>query len=317
MMGQTVTLKQFIESKHIDHVSFAKVFEQACSRIDDALESKTPKVSWFIGPSRAGKSHMIKRLMLRYPEQIINGRRNVPVLAFKVLSSTSTKSLPESVLQALKVPHQTSSVSAKSLVRKMFTQLKLADTRVLMSDESHHVVEPGSRVIPYSAADWFKDNDDDADGFVLSQILFGIPRLQKLLDASNQLRMRSYKPIVWMPYNPANEEDLKAFAAMVNTYMKLFVEQGWSFTIPLNVVVPNCYLHAAGLGGKLRDFMVELAGQVQRKEQRTIGMEDFRAVASALESAGHPNYPAFEKELVTPIELNQAYQHVLVVNEMN
>jgi hypothetical protein len=315
-MEHAVKLKEIIENLHLDHRKFNEASDLVCNRIEDGLETHTPKVSWFVAPSRWGKSHLIKRIRLRYPEQIVNGRRIVQVLPFKVLPSTSEKSLPESVLKALKVPYQATNVSATTLITKAQINLEMAQARVLVGDEAHHVVEAGSKVIPYDAADWFKNNDSDDRSLVLSQILLGMPRLKKLMDANIQLRMRSYAIATWMPYDPKLDADLKEFVAMVNTYMRAFIAQGWSFSVPLNVIGPNCYLHAAGLGGKLRDFMVELAGQVQRRGPCAIGMEDFRAVASSLESAGHPNYPAFAKELVTPVELNQAYHHVLVSNEL-
>lgn len=315
-MMHAVKLKQLIEDKHVDHRKFTEMYKLMCARIDDALVTGTPKVSWFTGPSRAGKTHLIKRVRLLHPESTVNGRRIVQVLPFKVLPSTSPKSLPESILKALKVHYQATNVSANTLVTKAHNCLELAQTRVLIGDEAHHVVEAGSKVLPYDAADWFKNNDSDDKALVLSQILIGIPRLKKLLEASIQLRMRSYAMTVWTPYDPSVPADLVEFVALVNTYLHIFKAQGWSFSIPLNVIGPNCFLHAAGLGGAVRDFMVELAGQVQRRGPSNIGMEDFRAVAKTLVSAGHPNYPAFAKEAVTPVELQQAYHHVLVDNEM-
>lgn len=312
-MTKTASLKQVIEQGHFEHPSFKAVFDLLCSRIDLARVGGEPKVSWVVGPSRVGKSHLIAALTRKYPDLEINGQRRVPVVPVGIPSSISPQLLPMVVLDELKAPYSITNGSAGKLTKKMCEQLELAESKVIIFDEASHLVEPGARVLPYAAADWFKDVGSTPG---ISQILVGIPRLRKLLDASNQLRLRSFRMIEWRPYDSVIAADQKAFAGCVKTFLELFCKEGWSIDLPLEVIVKNCYLHAPGLVGKLRDLMVELADQLKRKEPRALGLADFFAASSALESAGHPNYPAFAKVDVAQVELSQAYQHVLSSNDM-
>jgi hypothetical protein len=69
--------------------------------------------------------------------------------------------------------------------------------------------------------------------------------------------------------------------------------------------------------GVLSRFMQELSSQMAYEIPRPLTLEDCLSAASAIESAGHPDFPAFERSAVAPIELNLAHAHVLETNSMS
>jgi hypothetical protein len=150
-------------------------------RIDDALAGFAPKIVRVPGPSGVGKSSLIATLSRDYPESRKDGRRHVPVLVVEVPQSATAKLLPKSVLRALgiQVP---GSMTAGAMFDLMVTQLRLADTRVVIFDEISHLVDEGSRVPPRAASDWLKTLADTLD---MTLILFGIPRLERLFQPMN------------------------------------------------------------------------------------------------------------------------------------
>lgn len=165
----------------VEHLSALK------QRINDAIAGFAPKTVRVPGPSGVGKSSLIATLTRDYPEVRIDGRRHVPVLVVNVPQSATAKLLPKSVLCALgiQVPPR---LTAGAMFDMMVKQLRLAGTRVVIFDEISHLVDEGSRVPPRAASDWLKSLTDTLG---MTLILFGIPRLERLFSANEQLRRRA------------------------------------------------------------------------------------------------------------------------------
>ncbi|MFX6040302.1 TniB family NTP-binding protein, partial [Acinetobacter baumannii] len=83
----------------------------------------------------------------------------------------------------------------------MVTQLRLAGTRVVVFDEISHLVDEGSRVPPRASSDWLKTLTDKLN---MTLILFGIPRLERLFSANEQLRRRACPARSFLPYDASD-----------------------------------------------------------------------------------------------------------------
>jgi hypothetical protein len=280
-------------------------------RMDAALAGRDTKITWIIGPSHVGKTQLALSTAEAYAPKVMSSKRQVPVLCAPAKTATTTKLLPVAVLKALKAPYRETNYSAGALTDHMYTQLRLAGCKGVLFDEASQVVEQGARVLPFAASEWFKQLDNEMP---LAQVLLGVPRLNKLFEANPQLRNRSFKKIVWMPYDVSDRAGLENYAKAVDTFLDQFRKCGWRFTPPFEVIVANCYLFAPGLVGHLSDLMRELARQIDGQEPGAIGMAHFLAAVNALESAGDPDYPAFRTELVTMAQLAAAYRYVLISN---
>jgi hypothetical protein len=312
-MTSAAELRRSIETCRLYHTIYEEHFDWLKQRIDDALEGFSPRIEGLIGPSRAGKSMILEALALQYPPTRANGVRTVPVVKVKLPPAISPKLFPALILKALGVPVPSKGQSSGALLDRVCEQMRLAKTRVLLLDEASHFVEPSARVPPRAAGDMLKTLSDDAE---LSIVATGIPRLQRLFQSNEQLRLRATVRRVFNPYDFAQPDHRRAFAQCVRTYADLFAQHGWPIAMEFSVLVKQCYFHCGGLIGVLSAFMRELCVRPRGEPPRALTLEDCRAAALRAEGTAHPLHQPFAAEQVSDAELNQAYGYVLETYEL-
>lgn len=308
-------LRRDIETCELPHPMFIELLNTLKERIDDALAGFAPKVFRVPGPSRAGKSSIIASLFRDYPAKRIDGRRHVPVLVVELVSGVTAKTLPKSVLKALGV-QVPSTMTAGTMFDIMVTQLRLTGTRVVIFDEISHLVDDGARVPPRAASDWLKTLSDTLS---MTLILFGIPRLERLFSANEQLRNRACPALNFLPYDATEADQMTAYASCVVTFAHLFSAAGYPIDVPTVVLTQQCYLLTAGLIGKLSDFMRELARVIRNEAPRAVTYADCKEAIKSVSHAGSPHRLSFndagaDGASVEPAALKQAYVHVLTSN---
>jgi hypothetical protein len=308
-------LRKDIEDCELPHRMFEEHLTALRRRVDDALAGFAPKIVRVPGPSRAGKSSLIASLSRLYPSDRIDGRRYVPVLVVNVPASATAKLLPKSVLGALNIK-VLPSMTAGALFDLMVESLRLARTRVVIFDEIWHLVEEGSRVPPRAASDWLKSLSDTLS---MTLILFGIPRLERLFTANEQLRGRACPPRCFLPYDATNAREMSDYVSCVVNYARLFSAAGYPIEVPLAVLTQQTYLLTGGLIGVLADFMRELASLMAGEAPRAVRYADCQRAADSVSHAGSPHLPAFQDlgvagQEVESAALKQAYVHVLSSN---
>ena len=305
-------LRIAIENCELPHPQFLEHFKALRQRIEDAVDGGASRIERVMGPSRVGKSMLINALRRAFPETKVGGRRSVPVLVVPVPTPVSPLELPSSVLAALGLPVQRS-ITTGAMRGRMLDQLKLANTRVVMFEEASHIVEPGARMPPRGAGDWFKELADSDNRTVF---MFGVPRLELLFECNEQLRMRASARRLLLPYDSRIPEQMKVFHACVTTYAGLFAESGYPIDVPAAGLTLQCYLLTAGLIGVLGRFMQELASQMAYESPRPLTFTDCQNAAKAITAGGSPQFPAFAHEEVVladvpPAALHQAFVHVM------
>ncbi|WP_342133587.1 TniB family NTP-binding protein [Hydrogenophaga sp. OTU3427] len=313
-MNAARELRRSIENCELRHRAFMQHHDFLSERIQDALAGFAPRTEWLTGPSRVGKTMLINALAREHPATKVAGVRQVPVLVVPIPPNISPVLLPVSVLTALGVPLPQRGITSGVMFNRMADQLKLAQTRVVIFEEASHLVEPGARVPPRAAGDWFKSVTDQLN---ITLILMGVPRLERLFQSNEQLRLRASARREFRPYDMRIADDRAAFATCVKTYADLFAERGWPIDIPLEVLVKHTYLLSGGLVGVLSRFVQELAAQLVYESPRPLTFEDAALAAQAVESAGRPDSPAFVRIEVTPLEMSGAHAQVLETNGMN
>ncbi|MGF6730803.1 adenylate kinase family enzyme [Paraburkholderia youngii] len=312
-------LRRDIEACELPHPMFEELRITLKRFIDDTLAGFESKIIRVPGPSGAGKSSLINNLARDYPEYRVDGRRHVPVLVVKLRSGVSAKTLPKSVLDALGIPVVRRSQTAGDLGAMMVDQLKKAGTLVVIFDEASHLVDEGARVSTRAASEWFKTLFDDLGGML---ILFGIPRLERLFSANEQLRRRSIPARKFLHYAANHAKEMAAFHACVANYGRLFAAAGYPIDVPARALTQQCYLLTGGLVGVLADFMKALASLMADEAPRAITYADCQAALEYVDHAGSPHQLPFqdsgiEDAGVAPAALQQAYVHVLNSNAMS
>lgn len=307
-MNSAAQLRRSIETCRLSHVIYDEHYQWLKDRIDDALAGFAPRVEGLIGPSRAGKSMLMEALEQAYPAARVGIVRRVPVLRVKLPPGITPKLFPAELLKVLKVPIPTRVQTASELMGRVCEQFRLAGTRVLLLDEASHFVEPGARLPPRAAGDMLKSLSEDAS---LTIIATGIPRLERLFQANEQLRLRASARRLFSPYNFAEAEDRKAFAQCVKTYANLFEQFGWPIDVDFAALVKQCYFHCGGLVGVLSAFMRELSIRKRDESPRPLTLEDCLIAARRTEGTGQSLHKPFESEETSAAELHQAYGYVL------
>ncbi|WP_431274647.1 ATP-binding protein [Variovorax ureilyticus] len=301
------SLRHIIETCELSHAEFSDHYNVLKRRIDDAISgSHPPALLRLIGPSRVGKSMLITNLARHYPDLRVNGIRQIPVLVVEVPSPVSPKEMPKSVLQALGVP--TARGNSVDLFAKMKTLLEKAGTKVVLFEEASHIVEVGTKMPPRAAGDWFKQLLDRVG---VTVIMFGVPHLEKLFASNEQLRKRAQAPREFRPYDPTDDEQRKAFGQCVITFAKMFADAGRPFDMSMDILVPQCFLFSGGLVGVVSKFMSQLAYDLEEEPAKPITKMDCVKALKAIEASGHPEHPAFERDQVTLVEMEQAHIYTL------
>ena len=308
-------LRRDIETCELAHPMFAAHAQALQQCIDEALAGFAPKVTRVPGPSGVGKSSLIAALARRYPQERVNGRLQAPVLVVQVPQYASAKQLPGCVLQALGLPLQRN-MTAAAMFEAMHKQLELAGTRVVVFDEISHLVDEGARVPPRAASDWLKMLLETAN---VTLMVFGIPRLERLFMANEQLRRRSRPARMFLPYDGSDAQQMRDYAACVATYACLFAAAGYPIDVPTRALVQQSYLLTGGLIGVLADFMRELARQVALEAPRALSYADCQRASGEVSHAGSPHQLSFQVGPdaagdVSLEALRQAYVHVLTSN---
>jgi hypothetical protein len=316
-MNTAQQLRKDIEACELPHRFFVDHLSALEQRINDALAGFAPKIERVPGPSGVGKSSIVTTLARKYPESRVDGRRHVPVLIVRVPQAATAKLLPKSVLAALGIK-VAASATGGALFSLMLTQLRLAGTRVIIFDEISRLVDEGSRVPPRAASDWLKALADTLD---MTLILFGIPRLERLFSANEQLRRRARPARNFYPYDPSDAEQMAAYAACVTGYAKLFISAGYPIQVHPRILTEQTFLLSGGLVGVLADFMRELAGLMKNEAPRALTYLDCVRALEEVSHAGSPHRLAFRDSTtnntqVEPAALKQAYAHVLSSNTM-
>jgi hypothetical protein len=309
-MSQATALRRAIQERELPHAFFEEHLEALQLRVEDALEGHPPSIDTVLGPSRVGKTMLIQSIARQYPESVRDGVRHVPVLVVPVPTPATPKQLPRSVLKALGAPIPTSVAGTALMFERMARQLKLAGTRVILFEEASHIVDVGTRLPPRAAGDWFKQLMDQLN---ISVVLFGVPRLERLLESNEQLRYRSGAVMRFNPYAWAVPAEQRHFAACIRTYAKIFEQAGSRFTFEFEPLVRNCYLLSGGLIGVVSKFVARLAYDLKSRDDRDISFEDCALSASRIEAATDNDHPAFQDLDVPPIRLHAA--HTFVLNE--
>lgn len=307
MSAAALTLKQMIEECEIQHPFFAEHFDALAKHVKNMVAGDIPSLEWLIGPSRIGKTAVMKALARAYPEVRVDGRRRIPVLRLELPSAISPLQLSDSVLRALKAPVPRTG-NAGSRFQQMGEQLERAGTRIILLGEASHLVEKGAKVLPTTAGDWLKDLMEQ---WRVGLLLSGVPRLRRLVASNSQLKGRAAAQRIYRPYDYGVQAERDAFAACVSVFVELFARAGYPIAVPFEVFVANCYLVSAGSIGMLAKFLYKLADHVTMDPPRPVTFADCAWAASRIEVAGHPACPGFVREKVSLVELRQAYAYAM------
>jgi DNA transposition AAA+ family ATPase len=139
-----------------------------------------------LGESGTGKSTLCQWFADAYPRQKLVERDVVPVLVVAVPAAASISSMAEAILTPLGDPAPNrGSLSEKA--RRVVALVRGCKVEMILIDEAQHISDRGQSHTHYMVADWLKVL---IDGMGVPTVFLGLPRLESLIQANEQLRRR-------------------------------------------------------------------------------------------------------------------------------
>ena len=313
-MNPGTALRRTLKDLEIPHQKFADLAAHLEGRIADASAGYDPCIELIIGPSRVGKTALIRHLQRLHPPMRVGTQRKIPVLFATIRSGVSWTLLPHILVEALGVPPPRASSKPGVMSAWLADRLKAAGTHTVVFEEASHLVDVGSRVPPRAAGDWFKELSESNS---ISIFMFGVPRLRRLFESNEQLAERAFSPLEFRPYDSRLHAERRAFVGCVRSYLEHFATAGFPFAGSEGELVGQFYLLSGGLIGILSKFMKQLATVLEFEAPRAVNLADCIAAAAIIKSSGHPDYQPFKGNPATKIAMAAAHAYVLDKNGMS
>lgn len=221
--------KRKLKISFIPHDLFDRTLTTIIERIKIFLDGDTVPCLHIAGPSRVGKSTMIKKIDSLYPRVkdartvrlrngIIARCDYIPVLHFDMPSSPSLTAVLKAMLKALGDPYYFRG-SVEELIARIKSYIKACGTVAVLIDDTQRVVDLNGMVVRQSVGFFLQELHDNHNIFI---VLFGLGRARFLFDQDTQIQNRFDSPIRFDPYRWDKEmvgETLE-FLGIVKAYRK-------------------------------------------------------------------------------------------------
>ena len=211
-----------VKHELIEHALFVQALQRIEAVVARGLAGESLILPIF-GPTRVGKTELIKTVMVDHPDSVVDGIKRMPVIRVVTPVNPTRRSLPVALLEALGSRRYGRS-SAEELTRMACELLKVTGTRVLIFDEMQHFAERGSVTAAREAADWLKVLAEEMN---LTLILTGLPIAKEVLTRNEQLRDRAEAVHEFRPYNWNHAEEQLEFRKALVSLMEVFIDAGW------------------------------------------------------------------------------------------
>jgi hypothetical protein len=216
-------MKALVKYELIEHATFAQALGRLQSTVRRGLDGESLILPIF-GPTRVGKTELVKTVMADHAPGVVDGIRKMPVVRVVTPVNPTRRSLPIALLEGLGSPRYNRS-SSEELTRMACDLIKVTGTRVLVLDEMQHFVERGSKTAAREAADWLKVLGEEMN---LTLILTGLPAANEVLTRNEQLRDRAEAVFEFRPYNWTNPHEQMEFRRALLSLTQAFEESGWT-----------------------------------------------------------------------------------------
>ncbi|WP_346343455.1 TniB family NTP-binding protein [Pseudomonas sp. SWRI179] len=206
----------------IEHATFSQALSRLESTVKRGLAGESLILPIF-GPTRVGKSELVKTVMADNVPKVVDGIRRMPIVRVVTPVNPTRRSLPIALLEGLGSPRY-NRYSSEELTRMACELIKITGTRVLVFDEMQHFAERGSRTAAREAADWLKVLGEEMG---LTLVLTGLPLANEVLIRNEQLRDRAEAVFEFRPYNWNHEGEQLEFRRALLSLTEAFSDAGW------------------------------------------------------------------------------------------
>jgi hypothetical protein len=287
----------------ICHERFSRI-EAELRGVLQAAHDGDPQILPIVGPTRVGKTTLLLSLT--------DGARSKPgAVSREVVLVTSPKhwtgrALVDACLKSLRLSPDLyrNHVAATDAMIQAFRKL---GTRLIVFDETQHMLERGSSTSARAAGDFLKDLFDRTQASV---VLLGLPSLLGVFKANEQLAARARRALEFYPYHWQGE-DYRAFYSAVAGALLMLTDEGWDAVDYRDAdFVRRMYVATAGRYGMVHRLVQTVRSQA--REDMVAQLEDFgRAYECAVMMAAVDFNPFDATVVIQPEHMATVYADVM------
>ncbi|MNF75086.1 hypothetical protein D3C84_571400 [compost metagenome] len=240
-----------IVNELVEHARFNTVHAQ----LEEALtraRAGDPQILPIVGPTRVGKTCLLVNFMASCSTpEAGRSREIISVVSPKHLTG---RALPDACLMSIGMSPAMfgNYVSATDAFIKA---IKKCGTRLIIFDETQHMLERGSTTTVRAAADFLKILFDLSDASI---VLVGLPSLMGLFQANEQLADRARRPVEYYPYYWEGT-DYISFRSALGSALDYLAEGGWdTFEFNDRDFAERMYVATAGRYGLINKIFMEV-----------------------------------------------------------
>jgi len=291
-----------------DHDQYTTIFETLSAEIERVLKGSSPIVFPLLGDSRAGKTALLKDLEARFADQVSDSG-HARVMRVSMPSAASNEALAVRVIQTI-----LGDIRVKGKTYQILNQaretMKAAGTRVLLVDETNHLVEKRTTEKAQTkenrqTADWFKELGDLSS---ISVVVTGLSHVSRMYSDNDQLQNRGLVGAIIHPYAWSVPEDRVQFQNTISAGIAHMQDHGWSIGVETEFLTRVAYFGGGGYIGKARDLLVRIEEISDTRKQMDVKLLG-RAYKDKyqLDSHGDPTL----LKTIDDVMLNGAHQKAL------
>lgn len=236
-----------IADQLVHHERFLTVHKAILATLERA-RAGDPQILPVIGPTRVGKTKLLKRVAQA------NSVRNREIILVDSPKHLTGRALPDACLGSIGMSAGMF-VNHVAATGALIKALNKYETKLIIFDETQHMLERGGSTTVRAAADFLKGLFDQTQASI---VLVGLPSLIGLFQANEQLADRARRPVEFYPYNWAGG-DYKGFRSALGGALEFMNEAGWdTFAFNDAEFAKRMYVASAGRYGIINKIFMEV-----------------------------------------------------------
>lgn len=262
-----------------------------------------PQILPVVGPTRVGKTTLLLSLTECIAVQPGSAVREIVLITCP--KHWSGRALVDACLKALGMAPELfrNHVSATEAMIGAFSKFA---TRLIVFDETQHLLERGSSTSARAAGDFLKDLFDRTQA---SLVLMGLPALLGVFRANEQLAARARRALEFYPYQWYGK-DYSAFHSAVAGALEMLLDEGWDAIDYRDAdFVRRLYVATAGRYGMVHRLVQDIR---LHANDRRAQLGDFaRAYERAVMLGSVPFNPFDTAVEIQPEHMTKVYTEVM------
>lgn len=254
-----------IDDQLVCHDKYNIVMHELTAALARARDDDAQIVS-IVGPTRVGKTKLLD-VFINDQRPSCNSRHEI----IKVVSPKhlTGRALPDACLRSIGM-NPTMFKNHIAATDTLVKALLKSGTRLIIFDETQHMLERGSSTSVRAAADFLKDLFDRLQASI---VLAGLPTLLGLFHANEQLADRARSPIRYYPYGWNGSEYTNYRNALAGA-LEFLIESGWE-TVDYKDpdFAKRMYVATAGRYGLINKIFMEV--QSQHSHRKVALLDEF------------------------------------------